>query len=605
MKFPTGLVVAAAVAVASAGSEARAQAGGGASAPGPEQEYLYWDGVREDGSLFGGRLLVDMAERPPLSARRAATTTTLFGTYGPGGPGNRYDLVFVGDGYTAGELGIYANDVNAAASYQLSIEPYATYASYYLIHQVDVISNESGVDNDPTQGIQRDTELDMGYWCSGIERLLCVNVGKAYNYANNAPDVDQVIALANSSKYGGAGYSGSDLATSAGHNSSSLEVVAHELGHSMGNLADEYDYGGDTTWTGGEPSAPNVSTLTASQMAAAGTKWSAWLGENQGAFDWLVDTYEGASYSQFGIYRPTNNSKMRALGRPFNLPSVESLIIQLYREVDPVDAHADNTLVYTGTEILWVLPMAPGGTYLPVLWFLDGMLIPSASGNTLDLSTLDLSDCPHVVSAVVSDPTPWVRNQAARDAWLTQTIDFDVLLVPPDFEDCDGDGVHDPCQIAADPGLDANGNGVLDSCECQIASICVTSPNSVGGGAQMVTMGSTSIADDDLTLLALACPTGQFGIFFYGLDPTSVPLGDGTRCISLAAPGIFRLPPVPTGTGSASYALDYTSPPAPSGQITVGSTWLFQFWYRDPAGPGGSGGAGHNLSDALEINFCQ
>ncbi len=583
--------------------EALAQTSPGTTGPGADQEYLYWDGVREDGSLFGGRLLVDMPEKPPLSARRPAAVTTIFGR--GSGSSNRYDLVFVGDGYTAGELGTYANDVNAAAGYQLSIEPFLTYASYYAIHQVDVISNESGVDNDPTQGIQRDTELDMGYWCGGTERLLCVNVSKAYNYANNAPDVDQVIALANSSKYGGAGYSGSDLATSAGHNSSSLEVVAHELGHSMGNLADEYTYGGPPTWSGGEPGEPNNSTLTASQMAAAGTKWADWLGENQGAFDGLVDTYEGAHYSQYGIYRPTNNSKMRALGRPFNLPSVESLIVQLYHEVDPVDAHADTGVVYTTNDTLWVTPMAPGGADLPVLWLLDGNMIQGANGNTLDLSSLNLGGCDYTVSALVNDPTPWVRDQAARDAWLTQQVDFQVSGAPPTIEDCDGNGEHDPCQIAANPGLDTNGNGVIDSCECQINPMCTTSPNSVGTGAQLVTVGTTSVAADDLTLMALACPTGQFGIFYYGLDQVNVPLGDGVRCIGLTPPGIFRLPPVSTGSGSASYALDIGSPPSPSGQITTGSTWLFQFWYRDPAGPGGGGGAGHNLSDALEINFCQ
>ena len=81
------------------------------------------------------------------------------------------------------------------------------------------MSSESGVDHDPVFGIYRNTALDMGFWCSDIERLLCVNVGDAYAYANQAPDADQVFAVANSTKYGGAGYSSSDLATFAGGNS--------------------------------------------------------------------------------------------------------------------------------------------------------------------------------------------------------------------------------------------------------------------------------------------------------------------------------------------------------------------------------------------------
>ena len=40
-------------------------------------------------------------------------------------------------------------------------------------------------------------------------------------------------------------------------------------------------------------------------------------------------------------------------------------------------------------------------------------------------------------------------------------------------------------------------------------------------------------------------------------------------------------------------------PPSPATQITAGSTWNFQNWFRDPA----AGGAFFNLSDGLEITF--
>ena len=56
------------------------------------------------------------------------------------------------------------------------------------------------------------------------------------------------------------------------------------------------------------------------------------------------------------------------------------------------------------------------------------------------------------------------------------------------------------------------------------------------------------------------------------------------------------------GNGQAQRLVDFTSPPAGSGpgQITPGSTWYFQFWYRDPQGPGGTG---FNTSDGLEVRF--
>jgi len=52
--------------------------------------------------------------------------------------------------------------------------------------------------------------------------------------------------------------------------------------------------------------------------------------------------------------------------------------------------------------------------------------------------------------------------------------------------------------------------------------------------------------------------------------------------------------------GNVVDPLDITNPPEASGQIFAGSTWNFQFWYRDPLG----GPAGFNFSDGLEVPFC-
>jgi hypothetical protein len=48
--------------------------------------------------------------------------------------------------------------------------------------------------------------------------------------------------------------------------------------------------------------------------------------------------------------------------------------------------------------------------------------------------------------------------------------------------------------------------------------------------------------------------------------------------------------------------VDFGSPPASTGPgaLTAGSTWYFQYWYRDPL----AGGANFNLSDALGGTFC-
>ena len=77
------------------------------------------------------------------------------------------------------------------------IEPLQSYLPLFNVHRVDVVSNETGVDNDPVEGISRDTAMNMKFWCSGIERLLCVDTSLAWGYANNVPSTDAILAVAN------------------------------------------------------------------------------------------------------------------------------------------------------------------------------------------------------------------------------------------------------------------------------------------------------------------------------------------------------------------------------------------------------------------------
>lgn len=569
-----------------------------------EWEDVYWDGVRPDGSLFGGKIRLPLPVHLPLGHVFPATVTTITGPAGGAGPDNRYDIVIVGDGYTATELGQFQSDAVSMTAALFAHEPYAAYANYFAVHMVDVISNESGVDNDPAPGTNRDTALDMGFWCSGIERLLCVDVSKAYSYANNAPDVDQVLALGNSSKYGGAGYKGSNLATSAGQNGSSREVAVHELGHSFGKLADEYDYSDGSQWNGSELPERNVSILDAPAMANAGTKWASWLGMNDPAFDGLVDSYEGARYYQYGIYRPTNNSLMRSLFRPHNLPSIERLVIELYKVVSPIDDHADDGALYDGSETLWVVPMTPGGQLLPVQWNLDGVEIAGATGTTLDLGTLGLSQCGHVVRAVVHDPTTWVRDEQARAQFMTASVEFQVDVPPTDSTDCDSNGRFDVCEIAADPSLDWNGDGVLDV--CQSPNYCVANPNSTGVPAVISVQGTPVVQANDLTLGGTQLPLDQFGYFLMSESTAFVPLFGGSSGNLCLGGKLYRFSGPPTGqvlnsgpTGEMFFSPDLTN--LPQGAVFLpGNTWYFQLWFRD-ADP--VNGHTSNTTDGIEVMF--
>ena len=133
-------------------------------------------------------------------------------------------------------------------------------------------------------------------------------------------------------------------------------------------------------------------------------------------------------------------------------------------------------------------------------------------------------------------------------------------------------------------------------------SYCTSLPNSASSGGVITSSGSTSIAAQDLTLMARFCPPNQPGLFYYGSNQVNVPLGDGIRC---AGGATFRINPPAfiNGQGLATRQLDWSSAPIGSGPgaILPGSTWNFSFWFRDPNGPGGTG---FNYTDGRSITFC-
>jgi IgA peptidase M64 len=235
-----------------------------------------------------------------------------------GSTDDRFDLVFVGDGYTKNEQNLFHQHVLSKWAELSAVEPFKSYQDYFNVWQVNAVSVDSGVDDNPQGNDDKRTALDMGFWCKGAapttERLLCVNEEEANDFAALAPAADQVIALGNTTKYGGAG---GGVATAAGGNAQAGQIVVHELGHSIGHLADEYFSPG--TYTGSEPSEINASKL------ADGSKWAQYLGQAS-PDGGVVGVFEGSRYYGTGLYRPTENSIMRTLGRQYSLVGRDAMV---------------------------------------------------------------------------------------------------------------------------------------------------------------------------------------------------------------------------------------------------------------------------------------
>lgn len=130
------------------------------------------------------------------------------------------------------------------------------------------------------------------------------------------------------------------------------------------------------------------------------------------------------------------------------------------------------------------------------------------------------------------------------------------------------------------------------------ASYCVGAPNSVGAGASLHATGSSSVARNDLALWGTGAVPNRTALLLSGTARTQTPFADGFLCV---AGTTQRFPLAMTdGVGSVRQLVDVNGPLNLGGAITAGSTWTFQFLYRDLGGPGGTAA---NATDGLEIDF--
>ncbi len=248
-----------------------------------------------------------------------------------GSNGGKRNLVIIGDGFQADDQAAYNTFVDSFVMNGGVFRDDALRETMnaFNILRVNVDSTDQGVTQVDSKGkvtTARSTALDFRF--SGDWNRCWMewgpNSGTLLNGILNhaVPQRDYVFIVLNEPGFGGCAY-GNVLAVTTGVG---WTVGAHEMGHMVGALGDEYVAASPPeTYTGGEPGAVNLTKNT----DRATLKWREFVDPNTplptkcgDVTDMVQDVgaFEGGagSYNK-GIYRPTCDSRMRS-NSPANNP---------------------------------------------------------------------------------------------------------------------------------------------------------------------------------------------------------------------------------------------------------------------------------------------
>lgn len=216
-----------------------------------------------------------------------------------------------------------------------SHEPFKKLKDKFNIVAVASPSEDSGV-SIPGQGKWKSTAVSSHFNTFYSDRYLTTSrVKSIHNWLAGIP-YEHIIILANTDTYGGGGIYNSYTLTTA-HHPDFQPVVVHEFGHSFGGLADEYAY----TETPSpqypyevEPWEPNITTLIDfdskwKDMIPEGTAIPTPVATENADLYTKVGVYEGAGYTQKGLYRPTTECRMKINEAPAFCPVCQRALERL------------------------------------------------------------------------------------------------------------------------------------------------------------------------------------------------------------------------------------------------------------------------------------
>ncbi len=352
------------------------------------------------------------------------------------------NLVYLSEGYTAGQLTNFMKDATNLMNNLMTTPPWSGYSNCFNVFTIAVPSNESGSDHYTPAVTLADTYFNSTYDSYGIQRLLTIppndrdpnsshGSGKVYALLQQyVPDYDIVGLIVNDTIYGGSG--GSLLATSV--NSSSREIFNHEIGHTFAHLGDEY--------TSAYPGFPNIEEPnTTTNTVRASIKWNAWIDPSTlvptpdvTSNNAVVGLFLGAHYQTNGWYRPKHDCKMRTLGVAYCQVCAQELVLSYYKLIRPIQdftpAQTNLTAANLDPAAFSVSLRGPSTNSLVVRWFTNGVVVAGVSSTNLNLPGNLLRTGTNQIQVVVNDATSYVRADSAGLLSQTNAWRLNVIAAP-------------------------------------------------------------------------------------------------------------------------------------------------------------------------------
>jgi hypothetical protein len=251
----------------------------------------------------------------------AQTVTELLRS-GPNG--SKINIVVIGDGFTTADQAAYNGFVDTVVIRGLFDERrnsvYRETMNAFNLFRVNAVSQQSGVTTVDMNGVVTNTvNTFLGYRYSGIWARCWMEPGPNSNTILQntldqlVPGWTYAFIILNTASWGGCRRGGQLAITRAG----GWSVAAHEMGHLVGNLGDEY--GGGSAYTGGEPGVVNLTINT----NRATLKWRQFVNPST-PIPTTIPPFAGSTVDDAGlfaggsgsfsseIYRPSSNDRMNS-----------------------------------------------------------------------------------------------------------------------------------------------------------------------------------------------------------------------------------------------------------------------------------------------------